>query len=473
MPVIGRAAGTVTLPARTARLVDGVDVLIVGGGAAGLGAAIGAADAGARVVLAERHGFLGGTATASLMVTLSSYHTWSQEGGGAGGASVLFPADHGPGKPVIAGVLSKLVGRLVRRGGGIPPSRRTGYVTPFDPEVFKLVSLGMLEEAGVSILLHAFASGVISDAGRWGVVFETKSGPLVIRADAVVDCTGDGDVAAYAGAPYEVGREGNGLAEPISLLFLMGGFRQSRFENYVRSHPGEWSGVHGLWSLIAKASSEGRLSLPREDILMFGTTREGWVSVNSTRIVRRYGADVLDLTAAEVEGRRQMAQIVSFLRDYVPGFEGAYLCQSGSEVGVRETRRVVGRYKLTAEDILHARKFDDVIARGTYPIDIHSPEGKGTTLIRVPPGEAYDIPLRCLLPAGVDGLVVAGRCISGTHEAQASYRAMPICVATGQAAGVCAAIASRGRISTQEVAAPAVQDELLRQGADLRNIRGR
>jgi hypothetical protein len=163
-----------------------------------------------------------------------------------------------------------------------------------------------------------------------------------------------------------------------------------------------------------------------------------------------------------------MRQIASFLQRHVPGFANAYAVQSGTHIGVRETRRIVGEYQLTANDLLSARKFDDAVARGTYPMDIHNPQGKGTILQRLPPGEAYDIPLRCLQPKGVDHLLVAGRCISGTHEAHSSYRVMPIAMSTGQAAGVCAALAARAGKVPRELPAVQVQRELKRQGADLR-----
>jgi hypothetical protein len=166
--------------------------------------------------------------------------------------------------------------------------------------------------------------------------------------------------------------------------------------------------------------------------------------------------------------RRQMRQIAEFLRRYVPGFEKSYVMQSGVNVGVRETRRIVGDYQLTADDVLSARKFDVAIARGAYPVDIHNPTGTGTILKRLPPGEAYDIPLRSLMPRNAEGLVVAGRCISGTHEAHSSYRVMPIVMATGQAAGVTAALAARRGARPRQLAVKEVQRELLRQGASLR-----
>src|SRR6266849_6801978 len=197
--------GSVNLPPRVARLAGETDVLIVGGGPAGLGAALGAANAGARVILTERYGFLGGNATAALVMPLMSFHT-QQPRREKQGSTTLLPTDHGPGEPVVAGALTTLLQRLVKAGGAISPSLQTGYVVPFDPEVFKLVALDLLDEAKVHFLFHALASDVINDHGVQGVVFETKSGPVVIRAHVVIDCTGDGDVAARAGAPYEIGR---------------------------------------------------------------------------------------------------------------------------------------------------------------------------------------------------------------------------------------------------------------------------
>jgi hypothetical protein len=236
----------------------------------------------------------------------------------------------------------------------------------------------------------------------------------------------------------------------------------------VRENPKEWRGVHGLWALVRRATEAGELDLPREDMLFFATPHESEVSVNSTRVTRVLGVDVWDLSYAEWCSRRQMRQIAAFLRRYVPGFEDSYVVQSGVQVGVRETRRILGEYQLNVEDVLGARKFDDAIARGAYPVDIHNPKGTGTLLKRLPPGEAYDIPLRCLLPKNTERLIVAGRCISGTHEAHSSYRVMAIVMATGQAAGVCAALATRKGTTPRRVNVREIQRELLRQGASLR-----
>jgi glycine/D-amino acid oxidase-like deaminating enzyme len=461
-----RDAATIALPPRSATVAADCDVLVVGGGPAGLGAALGAADAGARVVLGERHGFFGGNATAALVMPLMSFHTHGAPTG-SGAAADLMPSDHGPGRPAVQGVLRRLLDRLVAAGGAVPASPRTGFVVPFDPEAFKLVALDLLDEAGVSFLVYALAAGTLGEPSLRGVVFETKSGPVVITARVIVDCTGDGDVAALAGAPFEVGRDDDQLVQPMTLMFRMVEFERAAFAAYRAQHPDQWRGVHGLWDLIREATEAGELELPREDILFFGTPREREVSVNTTRVTGALGTSVWDLTRAEWEARRQMRQIAAFLRKYVPGFEHAYVAQSGVTIGVRETRRIQGEYQLTSDDILTARKWDDVIACGAYPIDIHNPSGKGTTLVRVPAGDSYDIPLRCLVPQRVDQLLVAGRCISGTHEAHSSYRVMPIAMATGQAAGACAALAARAGKAPRDVRADEVQRELRRQGAIL------
>jgi hypothetical protein len=298
-------------------------------------------------------------------------------------------------------------------------------------------------------------------------VFETKSGPVVIDADVVVDCTGDGDLAAAAGAPYEIGRPGDGLTQPMTLMFRMGNVNRDAFAGYAHANPGQWRGVHGLWDLIRTATEAGELDLPRDDLLFFATPHPDEVSVNSTRVAG-LGNRVWDLTRAELVTHRQMAQIARFLQNRVPGFGDAYVIQSGVQVGVRETRRIQGEYQLTGSDVLAARQFDDAIARGAYPVDIHDPAGTGTILKRVPRGKSYDIPLRCLLPRNTDRVLVAGRCISGDHVAHSSYRIMPICMATGQAAGVCAAIAVRTGKAPREVPATQVQHVLRAQGASLR-----
>ncbi|KFG71870.1 FAD-dependent oxidoreductase [Streptomyces mutabilis] len=474
MPVLEepREPREVTLPPRSARHGGRCDVLVVGGGPAGFAAAVGAADTGADVVLVERYGFLGGNATAALVMPLMSFHNEHEQAAftEAGDTSRLLPTDHGEGEPVVAGVLWQLLDRLTGRGGCLPPSPKTGYTVPFDPELFKFSLLEMMDEAGVRMLFHAFASGALplDDGSGWRVVFETKSGPVVIDAGVVVDGTGDGDVAASCGAPFEIGRPEDGLVQPMTLMFRVADFSRPDFTEYVRENPDQWRGVHGLWDLIEEARAAGELRLPREDILFFATPHPREVAVNSTRVNRVLGTSVWDLTRAEYTARRQLAQIDRFLRTRVPGFEESYVVQSGTHIGVRESRRVLGDYQLTGHDILAARTFPDVIAHGAYPVDIHNPRGSGTILRRVPRGSFYDIPLRCLVPRGTERLLVAGRCISGTHVAHSSYRVMPIAMATGHAAGVCAALTVRHGRGPRGLPYRMVQHELLRQGARLR-----
>lgn len=470
MPVLRRPiqTNTIELPPRIAQIGAETDVLVIGGGPSGIGAALGAAACGVDVILVERYGFLGGNATAALVMPLMSFFT-PKTRKEKEGETTLLPTDQGRGgEPVIAGVLKSFLERLVKAGGAISPTMKTGYTVPFDPEIFKLIALEMLDDAGVNFLFHAFASDVIvKDNTIKGVVFETKSGPVVIYARNVIDCTGDGDIAAHCRVPYEIGREEDRLVQPMTLMFRMTEFNKSAFENYVKEHPDQWKGVHGLTDLINKATLEGKLKLPREDILFFATPHEKEVSINCTRVTRVLGTDIWDLSYAEYQSRLQMKQLMAFFKEYVPGFENSYAVQSGVNIGVRETRRIVGEYQLTVDDILNARKFEDTIARSTYPVDIHNPEGTGTILQRLPEGEFYDIPLRCLLPQKINNLMVAGRCISGTHEAHSSYRVMPVSMATGQAAGVCSGLSAKTEKIARTIPAKEVQAELIRQGADL------
>jgi hypothetical protein len=470
MPVLSRPVNPVAidLPSRKAKVIAETEVLVVGGGPAGLGAAIGAAEAGTEVILAEKYGFLGGNATAALVTYFMSFYIQHPER--KSNIPVYSGHTQTQSEPIIAGAVKKYLDRLFELGGAVPPSEATGFIVHFDPEIFKFAAEKMLDQSGVKFLFHSFASGIIGDKEIEGVIFETKSGPLVIKAKTVIDCTGDGDIAAFAGAPYELGRESDGLVQPMTLMFRIAQFNRPLFETYCQENPGQWNGVHGLWELIQKATAAGKLNLPREDILFFATPHEKEVNIDSTRITGVLGVDVWDLTLAEYEGRRQVQEIAQFLKEYVPGFEDSYVIQSGVNVGVRETRRITGEYTLTVDDVLSAHKFEDIIARGSYPVDIHNPKGSGTILKHLAPGESYDIPLRCLIPQKIENLLAAGRCISGTSEALASYRIMPISMATGQAAGVCAALSVNQNQKPRTIEYRSVQKELLRQGANLRGI---
>jgi hypothetical protein len=427
---------------------------------------LGAARAGAKVVLVERYGYLGGAATVALVNPLMSAHTQEAKFRKPGYPN-FYPSDHGIGTRVIAGVLVEVIERLLKANGAIQPSVETGYVVPFDPEIFKMVVMDLLDDAGVEVLLHSFAFSYVKGTEFSTVFFHTKSGPVAIQARCVIDCTGDGDIAAFAGAPFELGRDHDGLAQPMTLYFRMVGFQQEGFAKYIAAHPEQWYGVFGLWNLIDKATADGKLKLPREDLLMFSTPHPEEISVNSTRVIGKLATDVFDLSSAEWESRHQAYEVSRFLKLYVPGFENSYMVQTGVQIGIREGRRIKGEYMLTGQDVIEARKFPDVIARCAYSLDIHNPKGKGTRIERLPPGESYDIPLRCLIPLNTERLLTGGRCISGTHEAHSSYRIMPAAIATGQAAGVCAALASKNGCDVRLVNVGEVQAELQKQDSDL------
>jgi hypothetical protein len=408
------------------------DVLVCGGGPAGIAAAVAAARNGADTLLVERYGFLGGMATAGLV---NPFMTW-------------FAAS----EQIIHGIFQEILDRLASKGG-----YGGGQTHAFDPEILKVVADEICIESGVRLLLHAFVSGArVEGSTIESASITCKPRTMSLSASTYVDATGDGDLAFLSGVRCEKGRAGDGLSQPMTLNFRMANVDLDRIPS-----------GQGITELYLKAREQGRIDCPRNDVLFFLTTRDGEVHFNTTRVIRRDGTDAADLTAAEIEARKQVAQIVEFLKSDVPGFEDAYLQVTGVQIGVRETRRIVGEYVLTAEDILSARKFDDCIARGSYPVDIHDPDGGGTVLRHLPPGESYDIPYRCLVPLGIDNLLVAGRPISSTHEAHSSIRIMPIACAIGEAAGTAAAICAGESVAPRRLDVNVLQQRLLAQGANL------
>ncbi len=409
------------------------EVVVAGGGPAGIAAAVASARNGTETLLIERHGFLGGTATAGMVAIFMTYRAGEEQ--------------------IIHGVFQELIDRLTELGGWGSPKAPTA----FDPEAMKFAMQEMCEEAGVRLLLHSALCGVRrAGNGVQAVQVANKAGVQEIVGEHFVDATGDADLTHFAGFPTEKGRRGDGLTQPMTLLFRVGGVEEERMPNRAE-----------MTALYEQAKREGRVQNPREDVLLFHTPRPGEILFNTTRVVKRDGTKAEDLTEAELEGRRQVWQMVQFLRTEVPGFERCFLMDTASQIGVRETRRIIGDYVLTEQDILGGRKFEDVVARGSYCIDIHNPAGAGTVLKQLPPGASYDIPFRCLHPVGADNLLVGGRPISTTHEAHSSTRIMPICMATGQAAGVAASICAMQGIRVGELDPGTVQSNLLSQGANL------
>lgn len=418
----------------TLPLADRAEVVVCGGGPGGFCAAIAAARAGADTLLIERFNCLGGMATAGL---INPFMAWTTEG-----------------KVVNAGLFAEIVSRLDAAGGWGRQDRDYAHGA-FDQEIMKQVLQDMALTAGVRLRLHSFLVGVTAAGGhvaRLGVA--SKSGLQAIGGDVFVDGTGDADLSAWAGAPFEQGRPQDGLCQPMTLCFRMVGVDEER----MLPRP-------EINALYEAAKARGDLHNPRENVLVFWSTHTGELHFNTTRIVGKQATDVEDLTAAEIEARKQVTELVAFLRAEVAGFENAYLSNSAAVIGVRESRRVLGDYVLTSEDVLSARDFEDGIARASYCVDIHNPAGTGTLIQHVPPGQSYAIPYRCLTPQGFDNLLVAGRPISSDHAAHSSLRVMPIAMNIGQAAGLAAAHAVQRQTAVREVDVRELRAELREQGA--------
>ena len=437
------------------------DVLVVGGGNAGCAAAIAAARHGARTLLVERYGFLGGTATASMVGPWMTFHSGS--------------------KRIVGGIAQEIVERLQREGGSpghlYDSSDYVATITPFDPEIHKALLFEMMRESGVHVLLHAYFLRALMGNGVAGAVFATVAGEREYRADVTIDATADAYVAASAGVATQQGDQ-RGRVQPASLMFRLSHVDLARTAAYVRTHPDQMrtslkthertpaalTAVAGLYDLWHAALEQGEVDIPREVVSFFITPYPDEVTVNMTRVTNIDPLDPDDLTRAEIEARMQVMQLLAFFRKRVPGFEDARLAATGTQIGIRESRRIVGEYTLTRDDVLQGRHFEDAVARSAYPIDIHNPAGSGTTTHRLPPGESYEIPYRCLVPKYVDRLLVAGRCISTTHEALASTRLTPTVMTLGQAAGTAAALAGKTGVALRDVDTSKLRQTLANDG---------
>lgn len=441
------------------------DVLVVGGGNAGCAAAIAAARHGARTLLVERYGFLGGTATAAMVGPWMTFHSGTER--------------------IVGGIAEEMVERLMRKGASPghvhDSSDYVATITPFDPEVHKALLFEMMRDAGVGLLLHAYFTATLgNDSTVTGAQFATVGGPREYHATVTIDATADALVAASAGVPTQQGDD-RGRVQPATLIFRLSHVDLAKLADYVRSNPDEirsslpvdrrtpaaLTAVAGLHSLWQRARQDGAVDVPRELVSFFASPYPDEVTVNMTRVIDVDPLDPQDLTRAEVESRLQTMQLVEFFRRYVPGFENARLAATGTQVGIRESRRIVGRYTLTRDDVLAARKFDDAVARSAYPIDVHNPTGSGTRTERLAPGQSYEIPYRALLPTNREQLLVAGRCISTTHEALASTRLTPTVMTLGQAAGTAAAMATARTIRVGDLDGRELRAQLLADGVPL------
>src|SRR5271154_3402735 len=443
------------------------DVVVVGGGNAGCAAALAAARHGARTLLIERYGFLGGTATAAMVGPWMTFHSGAER--------------------IVGGIAQEIVERLMAMGGSPghvhDASDYVATITPFDPEIHKALLFEMMREAGVHLLVHAYFLDALVDADGAvdGARFATVGGVREMHAKRTIDATADAFVAASAGVELHQG-DARGRVQPASLMFRLSHVDFAALSQYVRTHPDQMrsslklhertpqalTAVAGLYDLWHKAQANGDISVPRELVSFFITPYADEVTVNMTRVTDIDPLDPDDLTRAEVEARAQTMQLLAFFRTYVPGFSNARIAATATQIGIRESRRIVGAYTLTADDILSCRTFPDAVARSAYPIDIHNPSGAGTTTHRLPFGTAYEIPYRCLVPRTVERLLVAGRCISTSHEALASTRLTPTVMTLGQAAGTAAALSLRTKVPLRAVDSDALRTQLIADGVDLR-----
>ena len=441
--------GAIQEPARTLAVTHNADVLVVGGGTAGVIAAIAAARNGSETLLVERNGFLGGAIPAAMMAQISA------------------------GAPAVTGIGRELVDRLNRMGGA-----EGDFLIPIDPEAFKLVALEMLEEADARLLMYTSVTGVIMQGQRThGIIVENKSGRQALLGKVLIDCTGDGDVCNWAGAPTELGRENDHKMRPMSIMFKMANIDIDGMVRYARTHPEDFSPdpkyqvvqpekglvrMVGYFSLVEKAKAKGELFGDCHYVRVEGVIVDhGTALINATRVYNVDGTKAEDLTRADLEGRRQAFQVAAFMRKYVPGFERAYLAETASNVGVRETRHVLGEYVLADEDIVTDRQFPDTVVRsfkrqqpGTPSHSPDAQEGAPTDISArsvIAPVIGFNIPYRCFVPRKIDGLLVAGRCISQTHLADAWTRLQSCVWSMGQAAGTAAALAVRAGLMPRQL----------------------
>jgi len=440
------------------------DVLVVGAGPAGIGAAIAAARNGAKVLLLERYGFLGGNLTIAMVNPMFTFHDIN-------------------GRQVIRGIASELVERLISLkmsdGHVTDLTFDNASMTPFDPEGMKILLFRMVQETGVQLLLHTWAVDVQTEGDRvTAVVIENKSGRQAIRPKVVIDCSADADVIAGAGAPFRKGRESDGAMQPVTLFYRIAGIDNDRMRQWMKANrqllkdaptdaeidDSEAIAFLGMKDLIKEAMERGefpRDAAPR--ILFYQLPQKDQVAVNVTRLQGIDGTNANDLTRAEILTREQAWQVHTFLRKYVGGFEKSYILDTGVQVGVRETRHIIGDYTLTEDDVLSNRAFADGIACGTFAIDIHPPDGEQQVFTGS--GKAvYEIPYRSLLPQGFSNLLAAGRSISATHTAFGSARVMATCMGIGQGAGIAAALMVQQQQTSREIDIAEVRRRLLAQG---------
>ena len=441
------SAKTIEEPARQIPLYGEYEVAVLGGGPAGIAAAVAAARAGRRTLLIERYGFLGGMGTAAGVTNFCGLH-----------ANV-----HGEMRRLVQGIASELLSRIDRLGGLNAPHLVLGKILAqaYDTSAYKIAADDLLANHKVDILFHALGAGVVmaDDKRVNALMVETKAGRQAVRANIFIDCSGDGDLAAWAGAPYEIGDDQGHLLYP-SMMFRLNGVDPQRAGEAWRTIP----------ALMEKAEAAGTHKFPRKAAIVRPQRHAVEWRVNFTQLARKDGAAVNglepdEMTRGEIDGRRQAIEAFEFLRT-VPGFEESYIVDLPPQLGIRETRRVVGGYMLSGEDVLGCASFEDSIGVNGWPIEAHV---TGDVIFKFPPipqSRGYnELPYRMLVPGGVDNLLIAGRCASMTHEGQSAARVSGACFAMGEAAGSVAALALSGNTIPRDIAVEKLQQGLKQHGA--------
>jgi ribulose 1,5-bisphosphate synthetase/thiazole synthase len=434
-------------PARQVPLYGEYEVVVLGGGPAGIAAAVAASRAGRRTLLIERYGFLGGMGTAAGVTNFCGLH-----------ANV-----HGAMHRVVEGIASDLLARIDRLGGLNAPHLVLGKILAqaYDTPAYKIAADDLLASHKVDVLFHALGAGVVmQDEKRINVLMvETRAGRRAIRAEIFIDCSGDGDLAAWAGARFEVGDNAGSMLFP-SMMFRLNGVDPDRAGEAWRTIP----------ALMEQAEASGSHRFPRKAAIV-RPQRSGieW-RVNFTQLARADGTainglDPDDLTRGEIDGRRQAVDAFDFLRT-VPGFEKSYIVDLPPQLGIRETRRVVGGYMLSGADVLGCASFDDSIGVNAWPMESHVAGDVVFTFPPIPQSRGFnELPYRMLVPDGIDNLLMAGRCASMTHDGQSAARVSGACFAMGEAAGTAAALALDGNAMPREVEVNRLQRQLRHDGA--------
>ncbi len=412
------------------------DLLVAGAGFAGASAAISAAREGMKVLIIDKSNCAGGAAVNSLVNPFMRY--WAM--------------DNDNKVYLQRGIFREILDSISKLD-----CYDDNTSTAFNEEYLKLALNRMFIKEGIDILYNSYIYGAELEEGRLVCVkVANKSGTEEYFADYFIDATGDADVAALCGFPYQLGRKKDGLCQPMTLFFRVSNVDVPLFNE-------EYSEMQ---KLFVKAKEDGRIKNPREDILSFkfGEINPDTVAFNTTRVIKKNPINAHDKTAAEIEAREQVFELFTLLKENFKSFRNAVLVSTASEIGVRESRKIIGEYVLTEDDLIALKKFPDGIAAANYMIDIHSPDGAGTYRHRFQGMEYYTIPYRCLVPKNSVNLLVAGRCISSTHEAQSSYRIMPICSSIGEAAGVAAAVAKKNGTTVKAADVEEIRKILIDRG---------